>query len=37
LFASDTLPDSILHDLGDWKYTDWQIVELDTSKYEGHT
>jgi hypothetical protein len=36
-FASDTIPPNLLHVVGDWKYTDWQVVNLDTSGVLGHT
>jgi hypothetical protein len=36
-FASDTIPAALLHVVGDWKYTDWQVVNLDTSAVMGHT
>jgi hypothetical protein len=36
-FSSDTIPANLLHVVGDWKYTDWQVVNLDTSGVLGHT
>lgn len=36
-FASDTIPPGLLHMVGDWKYTDWQVVNLDTSGVMGDT
>ncbi|MDA8086292.1 MAG: PEP-CTERM sorting domain-containing protein [Nitrospiraceae bacterium] len=43
LYASDTIPASLLNTVyipqtgDDWKYTDWQVVNLDTSAVEGDT
>jgi hypothetical protein len=40
-FASDTIPAGLLHTVNVgfrlWKYTDWQVVDLDTSAVLGHT
>lgn len=42
LYASDTIPAGLLHTVyiphtgTEWKYTDWQIVNLDTSGSIGH-
>jgi hypothetical protein len=42
LYAADTLQSSILHTIyapsynGTWKYTDWQVQDIDTSNVQGH-
>jgi hypothetical protein len=36
-YASDTIPANLLHTVGDVKYTDWQVVNLDTSTVQGHS
>ncbi len=35
-YASDNLPPALLKTQGQYKYTDWQQAQLDTSKVTGH-
>jgi hypothetical protein len=37
LYASDTIPANLLHYVNGWKWTDWQVVNLDTSGSIGHS